>query len=117
MGHAWLLALVADPDELAAEVDRVNQGFMSAQRPIALEEFVPGQGMPAPSRRRRASGSGRPSVVDPHKLAYAAHLRDAADTIDEIVTKTGITRSSLYRHLPPRPAETITAAGTEPESR
>jgi hypothetical protein len=56
---------------------------------------------------------GRPSVVDPHKLAYAAHLREAGDTIAEIVAKTGITRSSLYRHLPARPADPVTAASTE----
>jgi DNA-binding phage protein len=50
-------------------------------------------------------------VIDPHKLAYAAHLRDVGDdTITEIVAKTGITRSSLYRHLPPRPPESVTAA-------
>jgi len=45
-------------------------------------------------------------VVDLDKLAYAAHLRDSGSTIAEIVTKTGVTRSSLYRHLPPRPPET-----------
>ncbi|GAA1112572.1 recombinase family protein [Nesterenkonia jeotgali] len=55
---------------------------------------------------------GRPSVVDPDKLAYAEHLRESGHTIAEIVTKTGITRTSLYRHLPPRPAESATA---EPE--
>ncbi|MBO0596278.1 recombinase family protein [Nesterenkonia sp. E16_7] len=53
---------------------------------------------------------GRPSVVDPDKLAYAIHLRDAGHTIAEIVAKTGITRTSLYRHLPPRPSEPVTAA-------
>ena len=57
---------------------------------------------------------GRPSVVDPHKPAYAAHLRQAGDSIAEIVAKTGITRSSLYRHLPPRPDDPVTAAGTNP---
>ena len=41
-------------------------------------------------------------MVDPHKLAYAAHLCGAGDSIVEIVAKTGVTRSSLYRHLPPR---------------
>jgi hypothetical protein len=57
-------------------------------------------------------------VVDPDKLAYAAHLRDSGSTIAEIVTKTGITRTSLYRHLPPRPPEPLTAAGTsEPPQR
>ncbi|MHA7291291.1 helix-turn-helix domain-containing protein [Arthrobacter sp. MDT3-24] len=49
-------------------------------------------------------------MVDPAKLAYAAHLRDQEDqSISEIVKVTGITRSSLYRHLPPRPPEALTA--------
>lgn len=53
---------------------------------------------------------GRPIVVDATKLAYAAHLRDAGHTITDIVAKTGIPRTSLYRHLPPRPADSVTAA-------
>ena len=53
---------------------------------------------------------GRPSVVDPDKLRYAAHLRNEGYSMSKIVEKTGITRSSLYRHLPPRPVETHTAA-------
>lgn len=52
---------------------------------------------------------GRPSVVDPDKLAYAEHLRESGHTIAEIVAKTGIARTSLYRHLPPRPVEPVTA--------
>jgi DNA-binding phage protein len=49
-------------------------------------------------------------VIDPAKLAYAAHLRDQeSQSISEIVKVTGITRSSLYRHLPPRPPEALTA--------
>jgi DNA invertase Pin-like site-specific DNA recombinase len=55
---------------------------------------------------------GRPVLVDPAKLDYAAHLRDSGHTIAEIVTQTGIPRTSLYRHLPPRPAPTVTAADT-----
>lgn len=53
---------------------------------------------------------GRPSVVDPDKLRYAEHLRNEGYSMSKIVEKTGITRSSLYRHLPPRPVETHTAA-------
>jgi DNA-binding phage protein len=56
-------------------------------------------------------------VVDPDKLTYAIHLRDAEGiTMSEIAAKTGIARATLYRHLPPRPAEPITAAG-QPEPR
>lgn len=52
---------------------------------------------------------GRPSVVDPDKLRYAEHLRNEGYSMSKIVEKTGIARSSLYRHLPPRPVETYTA--------
>ncbi len=55
---------------------------------------------------------GRPVVVDPAKLAWAGHLRDAGHTIAEIVTTTGIARTSLYRHLPPRLPDPVTAGVT-----
>jgi DNA-binding phage protein len=51
-------------------------------------------------------------LVDADKIAYAAHLRDSGHTIAEIVAKTGVARSSLYRHLPPRAAPTVTATGS-----
>jgi len=55
---------------------------------------------------------GRPSLLDPAVLAYAAHLRDAGHTMTQIVAETGMTRSSLYRYLPPRRPPLLTA--TEP---
>jgi DNA invertase Pin-like site-specific DNA recombinase len=55
---------------------------------------------------------GRPVLVDPAKLEWAAHLRDTGRTIAEIVEKTGIPRTSLYRHLPPRPAPAVRADGS-----
>ena len=36
------------------------------------------------------------------QLAYAIQLRDSGATVAEIVAKTGLTRSTLYRHLPAR---------------
>jgi len=42
--------------------------------------------------------------------AYAVHLRDAGHSMTQIVAKTGMTRSSLYRYLPPRPPPLLTAA-------
>ncbi len=48
-------------------------------------------------------------MVDADQLDYAAHLRYAGHTMAEIVTKTGITRTSLYRHLPLRPPAAPTA--------
>ncbi len=56
-----------------------------------------------PSRR------GRPPRGAPHR-STRAHLRDAGHTMSDIVAKTGITRSSLYRHLPPRPTASTTVA-------
>jgi len=53
---------------------------------------------------------GRPSLLDPAVLAYAAHLRDAGDSMAQIVAKTGMARSSLYRYLPPRRPPLLTAA-------
>jgi len=53
---------------------------------------------------------GRPSLLDPAALACAAHLRDAGHTMAQIVTETGMTRSSLYRYLPPWPPVAVTAA-------
>lgn len=47
----------------------------------------------ATAKGRRIS---RPPVVDPDKLAYAVHL-DAGHRIAEIVAKSGIARTSLYR--------------------
>jgi DNA invertase Pin-like site-specific DNA recombinase len=80
--------------------------FAQMERTYTVERAAHARAVAAAKGRR----VGRPSVVDPDKLAYAAHLRDTGHTIAEIVAKTGITRSSLYRHLPARPAEPLTSA-------
>ena len=87
--------------------------FAQMERTYALERAAHARAVAAAKGRR----IGRPSVVDPDKLDYAAHLRDGGHTIADIVDKTGITRSSLYRHLPPRPPEAVTATSGEPPSR
>jgi DNA invertase Pin-like site-specific DNA recombinase len=80
--------------------------FGQMERTYAIERAAHARAVAAAKGKR----IGRPSVVDPAKLAYAVHLRDQEDqSISEIVTATGITRSSLYRYLPPRPPETLTA--------
>lgn len=79
--------------------------FGQMERTYTLERAAHARAV-ATAKGRRV---GRPSVVDPDKLAYAAHLRETGHTIAEIVTKSGIARTSLYRHLPPRPAESVTA--------
>ncbi|MGY4543622.1 DNA invertase Pin-like site-specific DNA recombinase [Arthrobacter sp. UYNi723] len=79
--------------------------FGQMERTYAIERAAHARAVAAGKGKR----IGRPSVVEPTKLAYAAHLRDQGLSISEIVQATGITRSSLYRHLPPRPPETLTA--------
>ncbi len=60
---------------------------------------------------------GRPVLADPDKIAWAVHLRDHGATIAQIVEKTGVARTSLYRHMPPRPVEPVTADGGQGEQR
>jgi len=80
--------------------------FAQMERTYMLERAAHARAVATAKGRR----SGRPTVVDPNKLDYARRLRDEGLTIAEIVEKTGITRTSLYRHLPPRPAALLTAA-------
>ncbi len=96
----------SSPDDPMAQLAVVLLAlFAQMERTYAVERAAHARAVAAAKGRR----VGRPSVVDADRLAYAAHLRDSGHTIAEIVAKTGITRSSLYRHLPPRPAEPITA--------
>ena len=86
----------SDPGDPMAQLAVVPLAlFGQMERTYTLERAAHARAVATAKGRR----IGRPSVVDPHKLAYAAHLREAGDTITEIVDKTGITRSSLYRHL------------------
>lgn len=87
--------------------------FAQMERTYTLERAADARAV-ATAKGRRV---GRPSVVDPSKLGYATHLRDSGHSMAEIVAKTGITRSSLYRHLPPRPQEVATANGCGPPAR
>ncbi len=87
--------------------------FGQMERTYTLERAAHARSV-AMAKGRRV---GRPVVVDPDQIDYAAHLRDAGHTMSEIVAKTGITRTSLYRYLPPRPPEATTVGGTTPPSR
>ena len=78
--------------------------FGQMERTYTLERAAHARAVATAKGRR----IGRPSVVDADKLAYAVHLRETGHTMAQIVAKTGITRTTLYRHLPPRPAESVT---------
>jgi DNA invertase Pin-like site-specific DNA recombinase len=82
--------------------------FAQMERTYTIERAAHARAV-AMAKGRRV---GRPVLVDRDKLEYAAHLRDQGDTIAEIVTKTGIPRTSLYRHLPPRPVPAVAADGS-----
>jgi DNA invertase Pin-like site-specific DNA recombinase len=96
-----------DPaDPMAALAVVLLALFAQMERTYTIERAAHARAVAVAEGRR----VGRPSVLDADKLAYAAHLREQGDTIAEIVTKTGIARTSLYRHLPPRPVEALTVA-------
>ncbi len=97
----------SDPSDPMAQLAVVLLAlFGQMERTYMLERAAHARAVATTKGRR----IGRPVLVDPAKLAYAAHLRDTDHTISEIITKTGIPRTSLYRHLPPRPPEQLTAA-------
>ncbi len=81
--------------------------FAQMERTYTMERAAHARAV-ATAKGRRV---GRPVLVDQAKLEWAAHLRESGDTIAEIIEKTGIPRTSLYRHLPPRPAPAVTADG------
>ncbi|MCD2119043.1 recombinase family protein [Rhodococcus pyridinivorans] len=80
--------------------------FGQMERTYSLERAAHARAVATAQGRR----IGRPSVVSEAQLAYAIQLRDGGATVAEIVAKTGLTRSTLYRHLPARPADPVTAA-------
>jgi DNA invertase Pin-like site-specific DNA recombinase len=74
--------------------------FGQMERTYAIERAAHARAVATAKGRRM----GRPVTVDPDKLAWAAHLRDEGHTMAEIVAKTGIARTSLYRPSATPPA-------------
>lgn len=98
----------ANPNDPMAQLALVLLAlFGQMERTYTLERAAHARSVAIAKGRR----VGRPVTVSADQLDYAAHLRDTGHSISEIVAKTGIARTSLYRHLPPRPTETLTAAG------
>jgi len=79
--------------------------FAQMERTYTCERAAHGRQVAAAHGRQ----VGRPSLLEPAVLAYAVHLRDAGHSMAQIVAKTGMTRSSLYRYLPPRRPVAVTA--------
>lgn len=100
-----------NPDDPMAQLAVVLLAlFAQMERTYTVERAAHAREVATAKGRR----TGRPSVVTESQLAHAAQLRDAGTTVAEIVAKTGLTRSTLYRHLPPRPAELVTVAPAAP---
>lgn len=98
------------PDDPMAQLAVVLLAlFGQMERTYAIERAAHARTVATAKGRR----IGRPVLVDSDKVAYAAHLRDNGHTIAEIVAKTGIPRSSLYRHLPPRGVPGVTAGDSD----
>jgi DNA invertase Pin-like site-specific DNA recombinase len=96
------------PDDPMAQLAVVLLAlFAQMERTYGLERAAHARSV-ATAKGRRV---GRPVLVDQAKIEWASHLRETGHTIAEIVDKTGIPRTSLYRHLPPRPAPAVTADG------
>ncbi|MGJ3192256.1 recombinase family protein [Paenarthrobacter sp. FR1] len=92
----------SDPDSPMAQLAVVMLAlFAEMERTYAAERAAHARAVATANGRR----TGRPSVVDPDKLEHATMLRDKGVTIREIVTKTGLARTTLYRHLPPRSSD------------
>lgn len=87
--------------------------FAQMERTYTIERAAHARAVATAKGRR----IGRPVLADPAKIEWAAHLRESGHTIAEIVEKTGIPRTSLYRHLPPRPADVVTADGSPRRER
>ena len=102
----------SNPDDPMAQLAVVLLAlFAQMERTYTLERAARSV---ATAKGRR---TGRPSVVSESQLAHALQLRDAGATTAEITSKTGLTRSTLYRHLPPRTDERVTATAPSQRSR
>ena len=103
----------ADPDDPMAQLAVVLLAlFAQMERTYTLERAAHARAV-ATAKGRRV---GRPSVVTESQLVHATQLRADGRTIAEITAATGLTRSTLYRHLPTREPEPVTAARPPPTS-
>ena len=82
--------------------------FAQMERTYSAERAAHARAVVTAQGRR----TGRPITVDAAELERALWMRDHGGcSMAAIVKKTKIPRSSLYRHLPPRPEVALTAAG------
>jgi DNA invertase Pin-like site-specific DNA recombinase len=109
-GRNIRLRTLADPFKIdtTAKDDPMNQLalvilalFGQMERTYAAERTAHARAVSLSQGRR----AGRPSVVTTDQLEHAALLREKGTSMAKISAKTGLTRSTLYRHLPPRSSD------------
>ncbi len=69
--------------------------FAELERDIIHERTLAGLA----AARARGKVGGRPTVMDPDKLAAARARRARGESPTQIATALGISRASVYRHL------------------
>ncbi len=76
---------------------------------LRVSVLLPQAGCHARAGDRQEPPVGQPVTVEPAKLDYAAHLRAIGRTRRRDRHQDRHPRTSLYRHLPPRPPDPVTA--------
>ncbi len=69
--------------------------FAELERDIVHERTMAG----LVAARAQGRGGGRPTVMDPDKLAAAEARRARGESPTEIAKVLGVSRASVYRHL------------------
>jgi AcrR family transcriptional regulator len=92
---AQAIAMLGDPVVLFADAptDTLRDTVLSGVRRLF--------GDPHPRPHRNRPTRGRPSVMTPDMVRTARHRHAAGATADEIATELGVSRATVYRHLPP----------------
>ena len=103
-----LLIDTSNPNNPMAQLAVVRLAlFAEMERTYAAAERASHARAVAAAHGRR---TGRPSVINADTLEHAVLLRDNGLSMKEITAKTGLKRTTLYRHLPPRsPAADLVA--------
>lgn len=97
----------SNPNSLMAQLAVVLLAlFAEMERTYAAERASHARAVASANGRR----PGRPSVIDADKLEHAALLREKGLSMKEITAKSGLKRTTLYRHLPPRSAGDLVTA-------
>nr|MDT0657024.1 TetR family transcriptional regulator [Micromonospora sp. DSM 115978] len=69
----------------------------------AVEPAVEVERLPAPAGARSGRAVGRPRAMTPERIRAARQLyADGSHTVDEIATRIGVSRATVYRHLAAR---------------